>query len=225
MWSIIAHVGPLRICWSLTAKAVCETLIDLFSHVGVPKVLVSDRVTNLTSQLTQEMLKRLGCSPRFNTPGHTEASGMVERFNQTCMNMLRHVVQEHQRQWHKYVSLMLWAIREIPNATTGVSPYMTVYGRVPRGPLAVLKESWAGEREIPPDLGKPIEEYLQDLKAKLENAAEYAKVHTKKELSGYVGRYNLRASHKIFHEGTKSLYLPLKAADNCAIVGRGLGLL
>ena len=60
----------------------------------------------------------------------------------------------------------------IPSATTGVSPYMMVYGRVPQGPLAVLKESWAGEREIPPDLGKPIEEYLQDLKAKLENAAE-----------------------------------------------------
>jgi len=186
---------------SLTAKAVCEALIDLFAQVGVPKVVASDHGTNFMSQLTQEMLKRLGCSPRFNTPGHPETSGMVERFNQTCKNMLRHVVQEHQRQWHKYVPLMLWAIREIPNATTGVSPYMMVFGRVPRGPLAVLKQSWAGEREIPSDLGKPVEEYLQDLKAKLENAAEYAKVHTEKEQSGYVGRYNLRARHKIFHEG------------------------
>ena len=100
---------------------------------------------------------------------------------------------------------MLWAIREIPNATTGVSPYMMVYGRVPRGPLAFLKESWAGEREISPDLGKPVEEYLQDLKAKLENAAEYAKVHTENEQSGYVGRYNLRASYKIFSRGGPSL--------------------
>ena len=73
---------------------------------------------------------------------------------------------------------------------------MMVYVRVPRGPFAVLKESWAGAREIPPDLGKPVEEYLQDLKAKLENAAEYAKVHTEKEQSGYVGRYNLRARHE-----------------------------
>jgi len=37
---------------SLTAKAVCEALIDLFAHVGVLKVLVSDRGTNFTSQLT-----------------------------------------------------------------------------------------------------------------------------------------------------------------------------
>ena len=112
---------------SLTAKAVCDALIDLFTHVGVPKVMVSDCGTNFTSQMTQEMFRRLGCSPRFNTPGHPEASGMVERFNQTCKNMLSHVVQEHQRQWHKYVPLMVWALREVPNATTGVSPVVALW--------------------------------------------------------------------------------------------------
>jgi len=77
---------------SLTAKAVCCTyggtccthggvLLDLFANVGVPKVMVSDWGTNFTSQLTRELLTRLGCSPRFNTSGHPEASGMVERFN------------------------------------------------------------------------------------------------------------------------------------------------
>jgi len=38
---------------SLTAKAVCDALIDLFTHVGVSRVIVSDRGTNFTSQLTQ----------------------------------------------------------------------------------------------------------------------------------------------------------------------------
>ena len=86
----------------------------------------------------------------------------------------------------------------------------TIHDGVWAGPprtLAVLKESWAGELEIPPDLGKPVEEYLQDLKAKLENDAEYAKVHTEIEQSGYVGRYNLRARHKIFHEGDQVIVL------------------
>jgi len=65
---------------SFTAKAVCDALVDLFVNVGVPKVIVSDQGINFTSQLTREMLARLGCSPRFNTPGHPEALGMVERF-------------------------------------------------------------------------------------------------------------------------------------------------
>ena len=78
---------------SLTANAVCEALLDLFVTIGVSKVIVSDCGTNFTSQLTQEMLTRLGCTPRFNTPAHPKASGMVERFNQTCKKMLYHVIQ------------------------------------------------------------------------------------------------------------------------------------
>ena len=190
---------------SLSAKAVCDALVDLFPLVGVPKVIVSDRGTNFTSQLTQEMLKCLGCSPRFNTPGHPEASGMMEWFNQTCKNMLSHVVQQHQRKWHKYVPLLVWAFREVLNATTGVSPYMLVYGRTPRGPLTVLKEMWAGEREVPPDLGKPAEDYLQDLKSKLEEVTEIAKAHTEKKQTRYAS--SLRARHKTFHEGDQVIVL------------------
>ena len=152
---------------SLTAKAVCDALLDLFVTIGVPKVIISDCGTNFTSQLTQAMLCKLGCSPRFNTPGHPEASGMVERFNQTCKKMLHHVVQQHGKQWHKFVPLMLWALREVPNATTGVSPYKLVYGRNPRGPLSILKESWAGENTTSASLAQPIEDYLVDLRSKL----------------------------------------------------------
>jgi len=152
---------------SLTAKAVCDSLIDLFTHVRVPKVMISNQGTNFTSSLTWKMLSRLRCSPRFSTPGHPEASGIVERFNHTCKNMLSHVVRDHQRQWHKYVPLIVWALRKILNATARVSPYMLVYGRVPRGSLAVLRKTWAGEREIPPDLEKPVKDYLLDLRKKL----------------------------------------------------------
>ena len=48
---------------SLTAKVVCEALLDLFVNAGVPKVIVSDQGTNFTSQLTREMLTKLGCCP------------------------------------------------------------------------------------------------------------------------------------------------------------------
>ena len=143
---------------SLTAKAVCDALLDLFVHVGVPSKIISDNGTNFTSQWTQELLRRLGCSPVFVTPGHPQASGLVERFNRTCKDMLHHVIQQHGRQWHRIVPLVVWALREVPNSTTGVSPYMLVYGRVPRGPLAVLGESWANNQHVQADLGKPVEE-------------------------------------------------------------------
>jgi len=55
----------------------------------------------------------------------------------------------------------------------------------------VSKESWAGERQILPDFGKPIKEYLCDLKSKLESAANFAKQHAKHTQSEYAAHYNL----------------------------------
>jgi len=148
------------------------------------------------------MLTRLGCTPRFNTPGHPEASGMVERFNQTCKKMLYHVIRQHGRQWHKFVPLMLWGLREVPNATTGMSPYMLVYGRNPRGPLSILKESWSGENSTYAGLAQPVYQYLLDLKAKIAEAAKFAEEHTRNAQESYAAHYNLRARDS-FRKETK----------------------
>ena len=54
---------------------------------------------------------------------------------------------------------------------------MLVYGRLPRGPLAVLRESWTGQRDIQGDLGKPIETYMSELRDHLKEAADWATLH------------------------------------------------
>jgi len=66
------------------------------------------------------------------------------------------------------------AMRECSNATTNSSPFTLLYGRLPRGPLAVLKETWSGERELPPCLNKSEVQDMQELKYNLEIAREYA---------------------------------------------------
>ena len=121
--------------------------------------------------------------------------------------MLSHVVQAHGRQWHKYVPMMVWALREVANATTGVRPYLLVYCRILRGPLTILKETWSREREVSPSLSQPVEGYLQDLRDKMETMAQYATEHTNKAQSGYVSRYNPRARQKRFQEGDQVIVL------------------
>ena len=111
---------------SLTAKAVCEELKNLFMDVGV---ITSDQGTNFTSSLTKELLKMFGVAPRLNTLGHPESSGIVERWNKTFKKTTHHVIIDNPRQWHKIIPFTVWAIRDVPNATTGVAPYMQVYGR------------------------------------------------------------------------------------------------
>lgn len=82
----------------------------------------------------------LGGSPRFNTPGHPQSTGLEERFNQSYKQMIKCVIAEHPRQWHKVIPFVVWALREVPNATTGISAWQMVYGNIPQGPLTLLKE-------------------------------------------------------------------------------------
>jgi len=51
-------------------------------------------------------------------------------------------------QGHKLEGGTLWALREAVNSTTGLSPWMLVFGRVPTGPLTILKEHWGFEAEV-----------------------------------------------------------------------------
>jgi hypothetical protein len=192
---------------SLTAKVVCDALLEMFAVTGISKVITSDRGSNFTAQLTQEFLSRLGCSPRLNSPLHPQAAGMVERFNQTYKNMLHHVIRENPRQWHKAVPYLVWALREVPNATTGQSPYLLVYGRQPRGPLTILKETWEGNRELPPSLGTSAVQYLQQLKENLEIALDKAQVYSKEAQSQYARYYNTRSRDKHFKVNDKVVIL------------------
>ena len=83
--------------------AVCAVLIELFTEVGVPSKGISDNGTNFSSQLTQELLRRLECSPVFATPGHPQASGFVEGFNRTCRDALFRLVPRHGRRWSRVI--------------------------------------------------------------------------------------------------------------------------
>ena len=56
-------------------------------------------------------------------------------------------MQDYGWQWHRVVPCLLWALREVPNRTTAVSPHFLLFGQVPRGPLSILKETWTGMRE------------------------------------------------------------------------------
>ena len=95
-------------------------------------------------------------------------------------------------------AMMTWAIREVQNSATGVSPYMLIYGRAPRGPLAVLKESWTGERDVTLHLNKSVNDYLVDLRDKLDAVADLATTHADRAQQTYADRYNHHAQDKHF---------------------------
>jgi len=74
--------------------------------------------------------------------------------------------------------MILFALRESVNETTNVPPYMLVYGRLPIGPLAVLRDMWLNEGDYPTPQNKSTAEFLKDLRDKLDTARSYADSHS-----------------------------------------------
>ncbi|GFX22439.1 hypothetical protein TNCV_3600711 [Trichonephila clavipes] len=84
---------------------------------------------------------------------------------------------------------------------------MLIYGRLPSGPISLLKEVWVGERNIPTTLSRSVEKYLEDLIEKLRKAHEIAAETAEATQNNYASYYNLRSREKQFKVGDKVLVL------------------
>lgn len=79
------------------------------------------------------------------TPYHAQGNGLVERFNGTIKNMLKHLCQEQPKEWDRYIPALLFSIREVPQESLQFSPFELLYGCTVRGPMQILKELWTKE--------------------------------------------------------------------------------
>ena len=127
--------------------------MTLFARVGIPEEILTDCGAKLTSQLVEEMYRLLGVKAIHTSPYHPQTDGMVQRFHSTMKMMLRKTMEKFDNQWEKALPYILVAYWEVPNATTGFSPFEMLYSRQVRGPLDVLKETYSkrdGSRRTQP---------------------------------------------------------------------------
>ena len=130
---------------TIDAENVAEELVKLFARVGIPSEILTDQGSNFTSQLLAELYRLLHVRPIRTTPYHPQTDGLVERFNQTLKAMLRKVAVQEGKDWDLLIPYVLFTYREVPQCSTGFSPFELLYGRDVRGPLDVL--NMGGDRE------------------------------------------------------------------------------
>ncbi|GFQ63848.1 gag-Pol polyprotein [Trichonephila clavata] len=82
-----------------------------------------------------------------------------------------------------------------------------LYGREARGPLAILKSSWAGEIHLPTNISQSAADYLQEMKIKMEKAAESASLTAAQKQKSYGDYFNKRSSVKNFSIGEQVVLL------------------
>lgn len=68
---------------SCDSRTVAEGLLEIFSRVGLPRQILSDRGATFTSGLMQELTQLLSIQKLHTTPYHPMCNGLVERYNGT----------------------------------------------------------------------------------------------------------------------------------------------
>ncbi|XP_078793179.1 uncharacterized protein LOC144987743 [Oryzias latipes] len=197
---------PLR---SVKARQIANCLIQLFSRVGIPKEILTDCGTNFLSKLLKQVYSLLGVKGIKTTPYHPQTDGLVERFNQTLKTMLRKFVSETGTDWDQWLPYLLFAYREVPQASTGFSPFELLYGRQVRGPLDLLKDYW----EKPVTDKDNVVSYVLKMRERLERMSTLAQEHMRSAQAQQKTWYDKKAKDRIFQVGQQVLLL-LPTSDN-----------
>ena len=193
---------PLK---NIDTKTVAEALVDIFSCLGVPEEILSDLGTQFVSECMKKVARLLSIKQLTTTPYHPMCNGMMEKFNGAMKSMLKRLCSEQPRQWHCYINPLLFAYREVPQESTGFSPFELLYGRAVRGPMHILKELWTKKVEEPEV--KNSYQYVFELREKLENTLNLAHSELQKSQVKVKHHYDRKTKVHNFMQGDKVLIL------------------
>ena len=156
------------------------------------------------SQLLAEIYTFLRIRPIRTSPYHLQTDGLVERLNKTLKAMVRKMTITEGRSWDKLLlPYVLFAYREVPQASTGFSPFELLYGCEVRGPLDVLRETW----EQPTSTDENVVAYVLKMRDRLAEMSEIVQENLSRAQQTQKQWYDRTARTRKFNPGDRVLVL------------------
>ena len=207
---------PLK---EITSISIAEALMSIFSRVGIPHEIISDRGPQFISDLMNEIHKLIGVKPIFTSPYHPMMNGKLERQHSTLKAILRKLCEKKPRDWERYLIPTLFAMRELPSDTTGFSPFELLYGRQVRGPISILHDLWA-EPNLD-DEKRSSYQYVIELRDRLEEASDLAQETAKMKASSYKSYFDKKTSKRSFKINDEVLLLQHDSSNKLLMRWKG----
>lgn len=111
--------------WSITTPKIIHALIQLYSRLGMPEEIRRNQLHHRHQN-------------KFLPPTDGRTGGEVY---QTLKSMLRKFFADTGCDWDKWLPFVLFAYREVPQASTGFSPFKLLYGWQVQGPFDLLRKT------------------------------------------------------------------------------------
>lgn len=205
---------PLR---NLKAKTVIKELVKFCSYFGLPRVIQTDRGTNFTSKLFNQVMDDLTVKHVTSSAFHPQSQGALERFHQTLKTMLKTHCLDSGRDWAESLPLLMFAIRESVQDSLGFSPAELVFGHIVRGPLKLLSEQLLATKPK----ARSVSEYVDTFRKRLKHVRNLARANLTSAQAGMKAQYDQRAVQRSFKPG--ELVLALLPVPGSALQNRFTG--
>ena len=112
-----------------TAKTVAKFLYQGYISIfGALARLLSDRGANFMSSVIDEMCKILGMKKLQTMPYHPQTNGLVERWHQMIMQMIRKLGEDEKADWPSHLAEKVHTYNATCSAVTGYSLHYLMFG-------------------------------------------------------------------------------------------------
>ena len=187
-----------------TSETIAALLVDeIICRHGVPETLLSDRGTNLLSNLMKDVCELTGIKKVNTTASHPQTDGLVENFNRTLQAMIAKYSAVHGSNWDEFLPRLLFAYRTKCHESTGESPFYLLYGRDARIPI---EETLSFERS---PYTVDVDDYKLELASSLADAWRVASENLKRSQTRQKQQYDKRATTKSVRPGDRVMvYMP-----------------
>ena len=187
-----------------TAKTTAEALFRNFIiHYGIPQKFHSDQGANFESKVIRELYDLLNISKSRTTPYHPMGNGQCERFNRTLISMLGTLKEDQKRDWKSFIGPIVHAYNCTRHDSTGVSPYLLMFGRDPRLPIDAAFGTSHQQKQ-------PSTKYVDSLRSRMYYAYEIAKKNDQRAQEKQKRNYDVKVNSSSLDVGDKVLVKVVK---------------
>ena len=199
---------PIR---DMEAVTVAKIFVEEFvARYGLCRQILTDQGKQFESKLFKELCRLLDIDKKRCTSLHPQTNGIQERFNRTIEDMLSKYISKDQRNWDKYLPLLLLAYRSSVHESTQQTPYMMMFGRHALLPIDLTCPRSSAEKDMSES------EYVQTLQGRLEVVYNSARSEMANASDRQKKTYDHRVNVVPYSEGDLVwLHDPTKTKGRC----------
>lgn len=121
---------------STTTDKIIDVLKKQIFYIhGLPRVIISDNGSNLTSTSMRDTLKMFNITQKTTSPYRPQTNGQTERYNRVLGTQLSIFTEENPRRWDQYLDALTFAYNTTIHASHLTTPFELVFGRLATKPI------------------------------------------------------------------------------------------